>query len=69
MQWGYFDKVKLTLKTTLASWIFYTVLEGFRSFNDKNLRSIDQRAAKLPDIKLWEWFNLGTTQTQADWFD
>ena len=32
----------------LASWTFYTILKGFRSFNAENVGSIGQRAAKLP---------------------
>ena len=52
----------------LASWTFGTVLKGFRSFNAENLRSADQRAAKLPAIKLWEWFDFARVRTRADWF-
>ena len=52
----------------LASWTFGTVLKRFRSFNAENLRSADQRAAKLPAIKLWEWFDFARVRTRADWF-
>ena len=38
---------KSTLKMLLASRNFYIVLKGFRSFNAKNLGSVDQRALKL----------------------
>ena len=53
----------------LASWTFYTILKGFRSFIAENLESVGQRAAKLLTIKLWEWFDPGTTRTWADWFE
>ena len=43
---------KTTFKILLASWAFYTILKGFRSFNAKNLGSLGQRTAKLPAIKL-----------------
>ena len=36
----------------LASWTFDTVYKRYRSFNAKNLRSVDQRVAKLLAIKL-----------------
>ena len=52
-----------------ASWNFDTLYNGFRSFNDRNMGSVDQRAAKLLAIKLWEWFNPGTTRIRADRFD
>ena len=41
----------------LASWAFYTILKGFRSFNAENVGSVGQRAANLPAIKLWEWLD------------
>ena len=53
----------------LASWNFDTVLKRFRSFNAKNLGSVGQRAAKLPAIKLWEWFYPARTKIRADWFE
>ena len=53
----------------LASWTFYTILKGFRSFNAENVGSVGQRAAKLPAIKVWEWFDPGPPRTQADWFE
>ena len=31
--------------------------------------SVGQRAAKLPAIKLWEWFDPGPTRTRAEWFE
>ena len=46
----------------LASWTFYIVLKGFRSLNAKNVESVGQRAAKLPAIKVWEWFDPGPPQ-------
>ena len=53
----------------LASWSFYSFLKRFRSFNAKNLGSLGQRAAKWLAIKLWEWFDPGTTRIRADWFE
>ena len=63
-----FDRAKPTLKLLLASWTFYSFLKGFRSFNAENLGSVGQRAAKWLAIKLWEWFDPGTTRIWADWF-
>ena len=40
----------------------------FRSFIAENLESVGQRAAKLPAIKLWEWFEGAGYRTEADWF-
>ena len=51
-KWGHFDRTESTFKMLLASWNFYIVLKGFRSFNAKNLNYSGQRAAKLPTIKL-----------------
>ena len=62
-------RVKLILKMHLANWIFDIVLKGFGSFNAENLGSVGQRAAKWPAIKLWEWFDSGTTRIRADWFE
>ena len=31
--------------------------KGFRSFNTSNMRSVGQRAAKLPAVKLLEYFD------------
>ena len=53
----------------LDSGTFYTILEGFRSFNDVNLGSGGQRTEKLPPIKVWEWFDPGPPRTRADWFE
>ena len=64
-KWGHFERAKTTLKMLLASWAFYSFLKGFRSFNAENLGSIGQRVAKWPAIKLWEWFDPGTTRTRA----
>ena len=33
------------------------------------MESVGQRAAKLPAIKLLEWFDPGTTRTRAEWFN
>ena len=52
-----------------AFWTFYTILKGFRSFNAENMGSVGQRAAKLPAIKVWEWFDPGPPRTRADWFE
>ena len=35
-------------------------------FFAKDLRSVGQRAAKLPSVKLLEWFDPGTTRIRAD---
>ena len=66
---GYFKHANPTLKMVLAPLTFDTVLKGFRSFNAKNLGSVGQRAAKLPAIKLWEWFYPARTKIRADWFE
>ena len=66
---GYFDRAKPILKLLLASWTFYSFLKEFRSFNAENLGSVGQRAAKWPAIKLWEWFDSGTTRIRADLFE
>ena len=52
-----------------ASWKFGTPYNGLRSFYDRNMGSVGQRAAKLLAIKLWEWFDPGTTRIWADRFD
>ena len=52
----------------LASWTFDKVKKENRSLNTENLGSVGQRAAKLPAIKLWEWFDFARVRTQADWF-
>ena len=49
----------------LASWTLDKISKWVRSFNAENLGSVDQRAAKIPSVKLWEWFDPGTTQTRA----
>ena len=59
----------LRVKILLVFWTFDTILKEFRSFNAKNLGSLGQRAAKLPAIKVWEWFDPGTPWTWADWFE
>ena len=53
----------------LASWFFVYFFKRFRSFDAENLGSVGQRAAKLPAIKLWEWFELARDRIQADWFE
>ena len=52
----------------LATWFLAYFLKGLDLFFAKNLESVDQRAAKLPAIKLWEWFDRARTRTLADWF-
>ena len=47
--------------------IFGVLFKRFRSFNAKNLGSAGQRAAKLPAIKLWEWFDGAGVRTRAHW--
>ena len=68
-KWGHLDRVNPTYKMLLAFWTFYTILNGFRSFNAKNLGSVGQRAAKLPAIKLWEWLDRdrGFEPEQTGW--
>ena len=41
----------------LVSWFLVYFIKRFRSFIAENLKSVGQRAAKLPAIKLWEWLN------------
>ena len=53
----------------LASWFFVYFFKRFRYFIAENLKSVGQRVAKWPAIKLWEWFDPGTTQIRADWFE
>ena len=67
--WGHFDRAKSIFKMLLASWNFYIVLKSFRSFNAENLKYVDQRAAKLLVIKLWEWFDCGQSRIRANWFE
>ena len=68
-KWHYFVRAKLILKMQLASWTFDIILKGFRSSNAEYLGSVGQRAAKWPAIKLWEWFDPGTTRIRANWFE
>ena len=41
MKWGHFDSVNSTFKMPLFFWNFDTVLKTFRSFDAKNLGSVD----------------------------
>ena len=68
-KWGDFERVKTTLKIMLACWFLMCFLKRFRSFDAENLGSVGQRAAKLPAIKLWEWFHFARVRTWADWFE
>ena len=52
----------------LAFWSFDTVEKRIRSCNAENLKSVGQRAAKLPAIKLWEWLEQARHRTWADCF-
>ena len=63
-KWGHFDRAKAILKILLASWTFYTIEKGFRSFFAENLRSVGQRTAKLLAIKLYKWFDPGPSRTR-----
>ena len=45
------------------------VFKRLRSFYAENFGSVDQWAAKLPAIKLKEWFDPGRSRTQADRFE
>ena len=69
-KWGHFERAKTTLKMLLASWFLVCFFRRLRSFNDKNLGSVGQRAAKLPAIKLWEWLGRDRESNPgrlADW--
>ena len=69
-KWGHFEKAKTTFKMLLATWFLMCFFKRFRSFVAKNLKSVGQRAAKLPAIKLWEWLNRdrGSNPSRlADW--
>ena len=65
-KWGHFERAKTTLKMLLASWFLVCFLKRFRSLNAENLGSVGQRAANLPAIKLWEWFDPVWSRTRAD---
>ena len=52
MKWGHFDRVNSTFKMLLSSWNFDTVFKKIRSFDAKNLNSVDLRAAKLLAVKV-----------------
>ena len=41
MKWGYFDRENSTFRMLLFSWNFDTVFKKFRSFDAKNLGSVD----------------------------
>ena len=69
-KWGHFEKAKTTFKMLLATWFLVCFFKRFRSFVAENLESVGQRAAKLPAIKLWEWFETvqaSNPGTLADW--
>ena len=68
-KWGHFEKAKTTFKMLLATWFLVWFFKRFRSIVAENLGSVGQRAAKLPAIKLWEWFDRAGHRTQADWFE
>ena len=60
---------KWPLKGCQSLNFFYIYLfQKFSSFNPVNIRSVDQRAAKLLSVKLWEIFDPGSSWTWADWF-
>ena len=50
----------------LAFWNFNTILNGLGTLNAENWGSVDQRAAKLKAIKLWEWFDPGRARIRAN---
>ena len=68
-KWGHFERAKTTLKMLLASWFLVCFFKRLRSLLDTNLESVDQRAAKLPAIKLWEWLERARHRTRADCFE
>ena len=41
MKWGHFDRVNSTFKMLLSSWNFDTVLKKIKSFDAKNLGSVE----------------------------
>ena len=66
----YWNEVTLTRQNpSLEQRTFDTVKEKFRSFNAENLKSLGQWAAKLPAVKLWEWFNPRWNWIWANWFE
>ena len=69
-KWGHFEKAKTTFKMLLATWFFVCFFKRFRSFVAENLKSVGQRAPKLPAIKLWEWLDRDRESNPgrlADW--
>ena len=52
MKCGHFDRIKSTFKMLLSSQNFDTVFKKIRSFDAKNLGSVDLRAAKLLAVKV-----------------
>ena len=52
MKWDHFDRVNPTFKMLLSSWDFDTVFKKIRSFDAKNLGSVDWRATKLLAVKV-----------------
>ena len=55
-KWGHFERAKLTFKMLPASW----------SFNTANIGFFGPRAAKLPSVKVWEWFDPGQSWTWVE---
>ena len=48
------------------SWTFHILWKCFRSFITRNVGSVGQRAAELPDIKLFEWFDPGELEPRPN---
>ena len=53
----------------LASWFLVYFFKRLISFNAINLGSLEQRAAKLQAIKLWDWFDHEPSWIRADWIE
>ena len=53
LKWGHNDRIGHTLKMLLNFWNFGTLLKSLY-FSMHHLRTVGQRAVKLPAIKLWE---------------
>ena len=69
VKWGLFDRPKSTFKMLLTSWYLDTILNGIRSSNSENMKSVGHWAAKFQAIKLWEWFNPRRSRMWAEWFE
>ena len=62
LEWGHFERAKMTVNILPASWYLKYLFKGFRSFNTVNMKSIGQRAVKLLAFKVG-----GLKKKSADW--